>query len=316
VRQARGTRAQLADIDREDAAAVAANHAELPRRAADAAETAAEAAARATDARALAAAPNAGRSSSNIYAARAAAETADEVTATAAAASASAAVALLAANAYTRGGPSGAGATRRAVGSQAGTNANKPYHLELISVSELCKRPGLAGAAAALGLLDDSRVRLVKRHCITVRFDCGTETKQMVRADHDFRGSPWFDAVVFRAPADPTSSRLAKLRPIVRRADGDWALLSLLKPSARDPGCPLECRGCIRLQWPVRTGASDATLCVVPMTSVTRLVHIVPDFKELAEREGYDAVPPALDAPVEKRLIMRYYLNAFYSWQV
>ena len=316
VRRAHGTRAQLAKIDREDAAAVGANRAELARRAADAAETAAEAAAEATDAGALAAARDAGSSSSNLDAARAAAETADEVAATAAAASASAAVALMVANAYTRGGPSGAGATRRAVGGQAGTSSNKPYHLELISVSELRKRPGLAGAAAALGLSGDSRVRLVKRHCITARFDCRTGTKQMVRADPDVRGSLRFDAVFFRAPADPTSSRLAKLRAIVRRTHGDWARLSLLKSLARDPGFPLECRGCVRLQWHVRAGASDATLCAVPMTSVTRLAHIVPDLKELAEREGYDAVPPALDAPVEKRLAMRYYLNAFYTWEV
>jgi len=316
VRQAHGTRAQIAKIDREDAAAVATNRAELAQRAAEAAATAAEAADAAQSAVALACEREAGGSSSDDDSAHEAAERAEDVAAAAAAASASAAAASMAASSYARGGTGGAGTARRAAGGHDGTSANKPYHLELVSVSNLCKRSGLADAAAVLGLSGDSHVRLVKRHRITARFDCGAETKQMVRADPNFRGSPWFDAVFFRAPTDPNSSRLAELRAIVRRADGDWALLGLLKPLPHDPGCPLVSRGCVRLQWHVRAGATDVTLCAVPMTSVVRLAHVVPDFQELAEREGYDAVPPAMDAPVEKRLAMRYFLNAFYTWEV
>jgi len=310
VRQAHGTRALLGKLDREDAAAIAAHRVELAERAAQAAAAASAAAASSSAAAAAAAAPRDEDDSSDDGAADAAAAMAGEEAALAAAASAAAAAALLAASGQTfaRGGVGGA------IGGVLPAQAKKPYHLELISVGQLAKRPGLAGAAAALGVPDDMDVRLVKRHCITARFDDGTETKQMVRADPDYRGSSWFDAVLFCAPASTGTPRLGVLRAIVRRADGDWGLLHLLKPLPHDPLCPLVSRGCIRLQWHVRGARADVSLCAVPMTAVRRLVHIVPDFKELAERKGYDAVPAGIDAPLHERLAMRYFFNAFCTW--
>ena len=73
-------------------------------------------------------------------------------------------------------------------------------------------------------------------------------------------------------------------------------------------------RGCIRLQWHVRGARADVSLCAVPMTAVRRLAHTVPNFKELAERKGYDAVPAGIDARLHERLAMRYCLCAFCTW--
>jgi len=310
VRQAHGTRAQLAKIEREDATTITANRVKLAMLAADAATTAASAASTASAATAAAADQGANGTSSDGGEADATAEQAQRDAATAAAASATAAAALLAANKY---GAAGGGVAPARDEAERRTPA---YHLERIRVSDLAKRPGLSDAAAALGISDSSHVRLVKRHRINARFECGTETKQMVRADPDYRGCPWFDAVFFRAPTAPSSPRLAEVRAMVRRGDGDWALLSLFKPLPHNPDCPLVSRGCIRLEWHVRAGATEATLRAVPMTAVIRLAHVVPDFNDLAEREGYDAIPAGLDASVEKRLAMRYFLNAFQTWEV
>jgi len=312
VRQAHGTRAQLAKLHREDTAAVAAHRAELAGRAARASAAAATAAAAASVAAAAAATlGDDGDSSDDGAAAAAVAKTRDEAD-LAAAASAAAAAALLAAG----GAVHGAGGAGGSNGGAAPPKTKKPYHLELVSVGELAKRPGLDGAAAALRVSDDVRVRLVKRHRISARFDDGTVTKQMVRADPDYRGTPWFDAVLFHAPASPDAPRLGELRAIVRRGDGDWGLLSLLKPLPHDSLCPLVSRGCIRLQWHVREVGASVTLLAVPMTAVRRLAHIVPDFKDLAERKGYDALPADVGAPLEERVAMRYFFNAFCTWDV
>ena len=312
VRQSHGTRAQLSKLQKEDAAAVAAHRAKLAERAACASAAASTAATAASVAAAAAAAAADDDDSSDDGAAAAAADKTREDAALAAAASAAATAALVSARGGVQGG-SGSGVSTRGA---APSKMKKPYHLELISVGELAKRPGLGGAAAALRVSEDVRVRLVKRHRISARFDDGTETKQMVRADPNYRGAPWFDAVLFHAPASPNTPRLGELRAIVRRADGDWGLLSLLKPLPHDSQCPLVSRGCIRLQWHVREVGANVTLCAVPMSAVRRLAHIVPDFKDLAERRGYDALPADVGAPLEERVAMRYFFNAFCTWDV
>jgi len=98
VRQAHGTRAQLAKIEREDATTITANRVKLAMLAADAATTAASAASTASAATAAATDQGAKGTSSDGGEADATAEQAQRDAATAAAASATAAAALLAAN--------------------------------------------------------------------------------------------------------------------------------------------------------------------------------------------------------------------------
>jgi len=53
----------------------------------------------------------------------------------------------------------------------------------------------------------------------------------------------------------------------------------------------------------------------VPVHRIRRLLHVVPDFADLAERHGYDAAPAPPDALPEHPQEMRYFSNGCYPWQ-
>jgi len=211
-------------------------------------------------------------------------------------------------------------AARSAAGGMGGGDAagtkKTPYHRSLKRVGDLAKRPGLRSVAAVLGLTDDDRVRVTTRLDIAARFECGGVRKQRIYATEDDRGSPWFDHVFFHPAGQPDGRRLGQVRAFVRRQDGDHAIVCMLQPVSKNLQCPLQARGCTHLRWHVQDGASDVSLCSVPLSSVLRLAQVVPDFGDLATRLGYDAEPAALGAPLEDHKAMRFYLNAFYAWDV
>lgn len=225
----------------------------------------------------------------------------------------------------TAGGGSAAAAARSATArtatgatAEAGgvVRGKTPYHRSNVRVGDLAKQPGLRNVGAVLGLTDDDKVRVTKRVDIAARFECGGVRKQRIHATEDDRGSPWYDHVFFHPTGQPDGRRLGQVRAVVRREDGDHAIISVLRPLPKDPQCPLQARGCTHLQWHVQEGASDVSLCSVPLSAVRRLAQVVPDFGDLATRRGYDAEPAGLGAPLEERMAMRFYLNAFYAWDV
>ena len=75
-----------------------------------------------------------------------------------------------------------------------------------------------------------------------------------------------------------------------------------MRPTAKDNKCPLQSRGCTRLQWHVAARATDVSVLSVPVANTLRIVHVVPDFAELAARTNLHTAPASLDAPVEERL--------------
>ena len=210
-------------------------------------------------------------------------------------------------------GSAAAGVTAEGSGGGAGKT---PYHRSNMRVGDLAKQPGLRNVGAILGLTDDDKVRVTKRIDITARFECGGVRKQRIHATENDRGSPWYDHVFFHPTGHPSGRRLGQVRAIVRREDGDHAIVCMLRPLPKDPQCPLQARGCTHLQWHVQEGASEVSLCSVPLSAVRRLAQVVPDFGDLATRRGYDAEPAGLGAPLEERMAMRFHLNAFYPWDV
>lgn len=100
----------------------------------------------------------------------------------------------------------------------------------------------------------------------------------------------------------------------LRLPAGDMAVVSEMAPAASDPGCPLTARGCTRIKWMQRAGSADCAVRLVPLASIRRFVHIVPDFGDLGARWGYDAMRATAGDPRDARLSMRYFLNVFYPW--
>jgi len=200
--------------------------------------------------------------------------------------------------------------------SGAGIAVKRSSHLQRMRIEALAERPGLTNVGELLGVEHADTVTVLKHAFIDAVFECGTVRRQHVRASPDCRGKPWFDRVWYQPTAGVAQYCIGEVRAIVRTASGDQAVVAEMVPVASEPGCPLVERGCTRLQWHRRATETDCAVRVVPLARVRRVIHVVPDFKELADRRGFDAAPAEMDAPIEERLAMHYFLNVFRPWDV
>lgn len=107
---------------------------------------------------------------------------------------------------------------------------------------------------------------------------------------------------------------VAEVRAIVRRPEVDVAVVADMEVVPGVPNCPLVSRGCTRLAWSVPVRKTDVCLRTLPLASIRRVLHVVPDFADLASRRGLEATPADWGDPVADRLAMRYFINAFYPW--
>lgn len=64
----------------------------------------------------------------------------------------------------------------------------------------------------------------------------------------------------------------------------------------------------------VPDGTGSVALERVRVSALRRLVHVVPDFLDLAMRRGLDAVPPGPHHHVAQHVAMRFFFNDFYPW--
>jgi len=187
-----------------------------------------------------------------------------------------------------------------------------PYHGENVLVADLALRPGLGIVAAVLNLSGSHRVRLTQPLDSSARFECGATMPQRLRATMKDRGAPWLYHVVFHPPGKPAKRRSDHVRAIVRRHDGDHALLCFLRPTDKDLECLLQSRGWVHLQWHMAPGAADVMLVWVPLRDILRMGHVVPDFAELTGRVDVDTATADFHAALGERMAMRFFLNAFF----
>jgi len=190
------------------------------------------------------------------------------------------------------------------------------YNDTSVSVGRLATRPDLANVGALLRMAAHRHVRVATRTPIQAQFECGTSVKQQLRAVQDYLGAPWYDAVLYRPGGDRSKLSIGELRAIVRGRKGDAVILAAMEDVSDEPLCPFVARGCVRLKWHTNENATDVSLRLVPAAHVQRLAFVVPDFADLAAREGVDAEVPALDSPLQERLDMRFFLNVFFPWDV
>lgn len=196
----------------------------------------------------------------------------------------------------------------------AGTILSRNRLVQRVIMGALAARSGMANAAAILGVDEGFLMPVLSHVYIQALFDCGTTTRQLVRAAPTFNRAPWYHAVMLTVE-DGEDTHLSEVRAIVRRNNGDFALVCEMAAVDSSPGCPLTKKACTRVAW-MPTDDNALHVQLVPVSRIVRLLHIVPDFCDLASRRGLHAAPTNINGPVVDMLEMRYLLNAFYPWDL
>jgi len=259
----------------------------------------------------------------------------------------------------------GAGAVAAATPAVPKPRRRSPDYLKRKTLGTLAQRPGLTALPALFGLPPNHRVPVLSTVEFTATFDCGTTTKQLLRASPQFRDDrSWYDAILFTvdkgvattngsdgyntgrgaAVGDDAAGGVAssvvsdgtggsrgddasgitteaeatlhagEVRAIIRCKEDDFAIVCEMDPVLAETGCPFDARYCTRLKWRV-TERGGWVIRGVPLSQVRRLIHVVPDFKDLASRKGLQAAPAAYGAPQPDRIAMRYFCNDFFPWK-
>jgi len=190
-----------------------------------------------------------------------------------------------------------------------------------VTVAELSARPGLGAVGAALALpLETTILQLPNSFTFSPRFPCcaGGHPQQHLRATPVYRGFPWFDCLAYTLPGDgPGALRYGEARAIVRKAaddDVDVLIIAAMDVCESMPGCPLVEGGCKRLCWSMEVGDEWPALHAIPLSSVLRIEHVVPDQDQITRDHGIAATPKTVpDTPIHRRA-QRFFVNAFYPW--
>ena len=167
-----------------------------------------------------------------------------------------------------------------------------------------------------VGLHATNKVRSESRVAIDGVFECGGKAKQLLRCAEEFRGSSWYDSVVYKPISKSSQRCVGEVRTPIRQETGYSAVIMEMAPAGAEDDCPLAACGCQRVRWQKWAAEADCAIRVVPLEQVVRVVHVVPCFADLAARRGFRVAPAARDAPLQDRLDMRYWLNAFYPWDM
>jgi len=184
-------------------------------------------------------------------------------------------------------------------------------------VAELATRPGLGGLAAALGLSDDSLLVVAQSLSFFCRFEWGSPSAvQTAWATDSYDGRPRFDHLRFLDGGG--REQFGALRLVVRMVDGkgeDFVLVHLFRRAAALPNCSLTRTGCQRLAWSfARPDDAWPELVKVPLVNFLRLEHVVPDFRDLADRRGLRARPSTVPDTQGERHAQRFFTNAYFPW--
>lgn len=217
------------------------------------------------------------------------------------------------------------------VGETEGDGGRKHGRIDRQSVAELSWRPGLVNCGKVLGMRAQDAVGVLSCRRFKARLGGGAELSQLLRASPSFYRAPWYDSVAFGRPGGSRDSRTAaaaadsgdaatatsgygEVRALVRRDDGDYALVVMMEEVAAVPGCAFSARKCQRLRWAIPTDGSDWDVRLVPIEDIQRLVHVVPDFGHLLRTVGREVPPPPNTAPVAVLRGARYIVNDFFPW--
>ena len=184
-------------------------------------------------------------------------------------------------------------------------------------VADAEQMQGLAGLGTLLGI--DAACSLVVSPSFT--FDCTFEwgaqsVVQTACATASYLGKPRYDHIWYVDECG--QRRLGWVRLVVRVVGDvvdDFAVVRCMESVHPIPHCSLTRTGCTRVAWCFASPDAEwPELARVPLASVLRLEHVVPDFQDLGDRHGVRAVPSNTpDTPVERRA-QRFFTNCFHPF--
>jgi len=245
-----------------------------------------------------------------------------------------------------RVGKAAGGGGAPAPGASTGTPRRRSAdYLTRHTIGVLSQRPRLSELSTLFKLPPTRRVPVLSTVEITAEFDCGTKHKQLLRASPQFRDErAWYDAILFSVESGPVGAHggrtgrsskdgssggsdgdsssagrnpdevhVGEVRAIIRCKDDDFAVVCDMDVVDSVPGCPFGERDCSRLKWALSATGGNL-IRAVPLSQVRRLLHVVPDFQNLASRKGFGAAPAGYQSPEYDRRAMRYFVNEVYPW--
>jgi len=210
-------------------------------------------------------------------------------------------------------------------------------NLARCTTGALSQRPGLSALGEIFKLPDKREVPFWATVEFDAKFECNTRPKQLVRASPKFKNKqPWSDAILFTvensgASQDGATSAgggdidgdgsdvdnhdlyAGEVRAIVRCKNLDYDIILKMDVVGGEPGCPFVSRFSTHFKW-ADSAAGGQVIGAVPMHNVTRVIHVVPDFMDLASRKGMAAASAGYSASSADRDATRVFLNEFYPW--
>jgi len=192
--------------------------------------------------------------------------------------------------------------------------SHRGVRMRVMDAEEL---PGMAGLGELLGKDGDCSLVVSSSFTFYCNFEWGAEAVvQTACATESYLGKPRYDHVWY---ADTNCQRrLGWSRLVVRMLGGvvdDFVVVHRMEEVPSRPDCPLTRWGCKRMAWSFLSPDVEwPALARVPLTSVLRVEHVVPDFEGLSDRHGLHAVPSNTPNTAVERRVERFFTNHFYPF--
>jgi len=186
-----------------------------------------------------------------------------------------------------------------------------------ITIADAQQLSGMASLGSLLSKEAESSLVISPSFTFHCTFEWGASSVvQTACATESHLGKPRYDYIWY---SDESGQRqLGLVRLVVRMLGGvvdDFAVVRRMHAAAPIPRCTLTKFGCRRMAWCFDNPTDDWPLLArVPLTSVLRVEHVVPDFQDLSERRGLRAVPSNVPDTVAERHAARFFTNRFYPF--
>ena len=184
-------------------------------------------------------------------------------------------------------------------------------------VAEAEQMQGMARLGSLLEADDNCSLVVSPSFTFHCTFEWGAASiVQTACATDSYLGKPRYDHIWY---VDSSGERqLGWVRLVVRMLRGvvdDFVVVRCMKEVSSLPHCSLTRSGCKRMAWSFSTpDEAWPKIARVPLASVLRLEHVVPDFQNLGDRHGLRAVPSNTPDTAAERRAERFFTNVFHPF--
>lgn len=186
-----------------------------------------------------------------------------------------------------------------------------------VTLEEVTGLPGLMNLPELLEVDPATTVTVAKTLVFAPRFEWNAvRDAQYLRATPSFNGRPWYDHLRYLSVDGEVCWGQARLvlRRIANTTRHCIVVWRMRRAEARQ-GCVLTAHGCQRLAWHVPfPGSLWPSVDILDVEQILRLEHVLPDWRDLADRRGIDAMDSETVLTSAERSQARFFVNAFFPW--